>query len=322
MRALQVVELTGPEGLKLTDVAEPLLDARELLVEVHAVGVSYPDLLRSEGRYQEQREPPYILGEEAAGIVLEAPAGGAFAAGQRVAGWVRGAAAERAAGPAGGFVRLPATFGFEAGAALMLNYETAILALEIRGRMRQGDTVLVHGAAGGTGTAALQVVRALGGRTIAVVSNDAKEVVARRAGADEVVRSGGPWKDEAMRLTAGRGVDIVFDPVGGDRTLDTIRALAVGGRWVVIGFVGGPIPQIPANRLLLRNVDVVGSYVGGYIATQPGAREHIHRRLTELLAAGYLRPIVGQVHELAAGAEALRDLAERRAIGKVVIKVC
>ena len=320
MRALQVTELTGPDGLRLTDVPEPVVDGG-LLVEVHAVGVNFPDLLRSQGLYQEKRDPPYILGDEVAGVVLRAPPDSALAPGDRVAGWARGAAADRAVGRADGFVRLPATFDFAAGAALMLNYETAILALETRGRISPGDVVLIHGAAGGTGTAAIQVAKALGGRTIAVVSSDAKEAVARQAGADEVLRSNGPWKDDALRLTAGRGVNIVFDPVGGDRMLDTIRALAVGGRWVVIGFVGGAIPQIPANRVLLKNIDVVGAYLGGYIETQPGGRQHIDRRLAELLDSGHIRPIVGPVHELTAGAEALRDLAERRAIGKVVIKV-
>ena len=320
MRALQVIKLTGPDGVRLTEVPEPAVGGG-LLVEVHAVGVNYPDLLRSQGLYQEKRDPPYILGDEVAGVVLEAPAGSAFAPGERVAGWARGAAADRVAGSAETFVRLPASFDFEAGAALMLNYETAIFALGIRGRISPGDVVLVHGAAGGTGTAALQVAKALGGRTIAVVSSDVKEAVARRAGADEVVRSDGPWKDDAVRLTAGRGVNIVFDPVGGDRMLDTIRVLATGGRWLVIGFVGGAIPQIPANRLLLKNIDVVGSYFGGFLETQPGGRQLIDRRLAELLDGGHIRPIVGPVHELADGAEALRDLAERRAIGKVVIKV-
>ena len=320
MRALQVTELTGPQGLRLAEVPEPAGDGG-LLIEVHAVGVSYPDLLRTQGLYQEKREPPYTFGDEASGVVLRAPAGSGFTPGDRVAGWARGAAADRAVGPADAFVRLPAGMDFRSGAALMLNYETAILALEIRGRLRSGETVLVHGAAGGTGTAALQVAKAAGARTIAVVSNEAKEAIARRAGADDVVRSDGPWKDEALRLTVGRGVDVVFDPVGGDRMLDTIRALAVEGRWVVIGFVGGPIPQVPANRLLLKNVEVVGSYVGGFMATRPDGRQRIDRRLTELLGGDHLRPIVGSVHPLADGAEALRDLAERRAVGKVVITV-
>ena len=304
----------------MADVPEPASDGG-LLIEVHAVGVSYPDLLRTQGLYQEKRDLPYIFGDEAAGVVLSAPSGSGFAPGDRVAGWARGAAAERAVGPVDAFVHLPATLDFRSGAALMLNYETAILALEIRGRTRSGDTVLVHGAAGGTGTAALQVAKALGARTIAVVSSDAKEAIARRAGADEIIRGDGPWKDDALRLTDGRGVDLVFDPVGGDRMLDTIRALAVGGRWVVIGFVGGSVPQIPANRLLFRNVDVVGSYLGGFIAAHPDGRERVDRRLKELLAGGHLTPIVGRVHELADGADALRDLAERRAMGKVVITV-
>ena len=136
-----------------------------------------------------------------------------------------------------------------------------------------------------------------------------------------MLRSDGPWKDEALALTGGRGVDLVFDPVGGDRTLDTMRCLAIGGRWLVIGFVGGDIPQVPLNRVLFRNIDVVGSYYGGYVTARPEARREFHQRLLEMLQAGHIHPIVGSVHGLDEGGEALRALADRRAVGKVVIRV-
>lgn len=322
MRALRVLELTGPEGVAVAEVPEPEAGDGEVLVAVHATGISFPDLLRSQGLYQDRSDPPFTLGGEFAGVVQSAPADSGFSAGDRVAGIAQGAAAaEVLSAPPDRLLRLPGVLSFEEGAALILNYETAIVALEIRGRMQSGETLLVHGAAGGTGTAAIQVARALGGRILGVVSSDEKEQVARQAGAEEVLRSDGPWKDQALELTGGRGVDLVFDPVGGDRMLDTIRSLGIGGRWVVIGFVGGPIPQVPLNRVLLRNIDVVGAYYGGLISAVPEVRLRLKQRLAELVESGQVRPVVGSVHDLERGADALRDLAERRALGKVVLRL-
>jgi NADPH2:quinone reductase len=315
-----VLELTGPAGVSVAEVPDPEAGG-EALVEVHAAGISFPDLLRSQGLYQDKTDPPFTLGSEFAGVLREAPAGSVLQRGARVAGIAAGAAAELVVAPAEALLPLPDSTSYEQGAALILNYETAITSLEVRGRMKAGETVLVHGAAGGTGTAAIQVAQALGGRAFAVVSSDAKEKIAREAGADEVLRVDGPWKDEALRLTGGRGVDLVFDPVGGDLVLDTMRSLGIGGRWLIVGFVGGPIPQIPANRILLRNIDVVGSYYGGLVGADPEARRRIRSRLRELLETGRLRPVVGSRHDLDHGADALRDLAERRALGKVVVTV-
>ena len=210
---------------------------------------------------------------------------------------------------------------FAQGAALPLNYPTAILGLEVRGRLQPGETVLVHGAAGGTGTAAIQVARASACRVFGVVSSDAKERAALEAGADMIFRSDGAWKDQALEQTAGRGVDVVWDPVAGDRVLDTMRALAPNGRWVVVGFTGGPVPSIPLNRVLLRNIDVVGSYIGGYLAQEAGGRQRLNARLLELLAQEAIRPLIGTTHVLADGPEALREIDARAAIGKVVLTV-
>jgi NADPH:quinone reductase len=320
VKALTATDLSGPAGVRVTEVSEPPA-GHGVLVDVHAAGISFPDLLRSQGVYQERSEPPFTLGSEFAGVVAAAADGSTFSPGDRVAGIGSGAAAERVACSAGDLVRLPLSLSFEQGAALILNYETAIVALEVRGRMRAGEVALVHGAGGGTGTAAIQVVHALGGTAIGVVSGDDKERVAREAGADHVLRSDGPWKDEALALTGGRGADLVFDPVGGDRMLDTIRSLALGGRWLVIGFVGGAIPQVPLNRVLFRNVDVVGAYYGGYIKARPDAVPEIHRRLLEMVEAGHVHPIVGSVHDLEHGADALRELADRRAVGKIVVRI-
>ena len=305
----------------VNDVPSPSADA-DFLVEVHAAGISFPDVLKSQGLYQEKPQLPFTIGGEFGGVVVRAPAGSDLAVGDRVAGIaMHGAAVEQVAVARDALLPVPASTSFDQAASLPLNYGTAVLALETRGRMRPGETVLVHGAAGGTGTAAIQVANALGGRVIAVVSSDRKAEIAREAGAQHVLRSDGPWKDEALALTRGHGVDLVFDPVGGDRVLDTMRALAPSGRWIVIGFVGGSIPQVALNRVLLRNIDVVGAYYGGWIGIHAEARLEISARVVELMQTGHIRPIVGAVHGLDNPGAALAELLERRAVGKIVLRM-
>src|SRR5207248_8665046 len=187
---------------------------------------------------------------------------------------------------------LPDELDFAQGAALVLNYHTAYFALKLRGRLADGETVLVHGAAGGVGTASLQVAKGLGARTIGVVSSDEKERVARDAGADEVVRSDGPWKDQAKELSGG-GVDVVLDPVGGDRFLDSLRSLREEGRVVVVGFTGGSIPEVKVNRLLLNNLEVVGAGWGAYVMRKPAVTREIGADVMTLIEKGFVRPIVG-----------------------------
>ena len=321
MRVVEVADLTGPDAVRLGERPEPEGDG--ILVAVKAVGLSFPDLLRTRGQYQDRVTPPYVIGQEFAGEVISAPAGSGYRAGDRVAGMTggTGAAAERLYADPALLVHLPDTLSFEQGAAALFNYQTAIVAMEIRGRLKAGEVVLAHGAGGGTGTAVIQVAKAAGARVIAVVSSDEKAAAAREAGADDVVRSDGEWKDQALELTGGRGVDVVFDPVGGDRMLDTIRVLAYAGRWVIIGFTGGSIPQVPANRLLLKNVEVAGSYLGGYVKQVPDGRARLMARIRELLAAGAIRPVVGTVFPMECGADALNEMSERRARGKVVVTI-
>ena len=204
------------------------------------------------------------------------------------------------------------------GAGLVLNYHTAYFSLVTRGNLQPGETVLVHGAAGGVGTATLQVAKGLGARTFAIVSDDAKEEIARQAGADEVFRSGGPWKDEVR--AAGR-VDMVIDPVGGDRMTDSLRSLKEGGRLVVVGFTGGSIPEVKVNRLLLNNVSVIGAGWGAYVLSKPPMNAEIQREIDKLIASGHVRPIVGARLPLEQAAEALELIDGRRAVGKVVLDV-
>jgi NADPH2:quinone reductase len=207
---------------------------------------------------------------------------------------------------------------FAQGAALVFNYHTVYFSLVMRGRLRDGETVLVHGAAGGIGTATLQVAKGLGARTIAVVSSDEKEQVARSAGADEVLRSDGPWKDQAKELG---GADIVLDPVGGERFTDSLRSLREGGRVVVVGFTGGSIPEVKVNRLLLNNTEVIGAGWGAYVMSKPDVNREIGAAVNKLVDDGFIRPVVGARFPLARASEALQLIDGRGAVGKVVLDV-
>jgi NADPH2:quinone reductase len=242
--------------------------------------------------------------------------------GDRVAAFCSlGGFAEVAVSPDFMTFALPDELSFAQGASLVLNYHTAWFSLVIRGRLRDGETVLVHGAAGGVGTASIQVAKGVGARTIAVVSSDDKERVAREAGADEVVRSDGSWKDEAKELTGGAGVDIVLDPVGGDRFTDSLRSLATGGRAVVVGFTGGSIPEVRVNRLLLNNIEVVGAGWGAYVMRNREANVEIGAEIDRLMRSGVVQPVVGASFGLEDAADALKLIDGRGATGKVVLAV-
>jgi NADPH2:quinone reductase len=325
---MQITALTGPDSaLAPADVPEPepshmLTPGRGVVVDVQAAGVSFPELLQSRGEYQLKPPLPFVPGSEVAGIVRSAPEGAGVAPGDRVAAFcMLGGFAEVAVAPEFLVFALGEALDFAQGAGLILNYHTAYFALAMRGRLRSGETVLVHGAAGGIGTAALQIAGGLGARTIAVVSSDEKEAVARAAGADEVLRADGPWKDRARELTGGRGVDVVLDPVGGDRLTDSLRSLAEGGRLVVVGFTGGPIPEVKVNRLLLANTEIIGAGWGGYVMSKPQVNREIGAAVNQLVDAGAIRPIVGQRFPLERAADALKVLDERRATGKIVLDV-
>jgi NADPH2:quinone reductase len=324
MRAFQISALDGPDALELTERPEPepthfMSPGSGVVIDVRAAGVSFPDVLQSRGLYQMKPELPFVPGGEVAGTVVTASAG--FSAGDRVAAMtVLGGFAERAVAPPMLTFGLPEALDFAQGAALVLNYHTALFALQTRGGLRDGETVLVHGAAGGVGTAALQVAKALGARTIAVVSSDEKERVAREAGADEVVRSGGGWKDEAKRLSDG-GVDVVVDPVGGDRFTDSLRSLREGGRVVVVGFTDGAIPEVRVNRLLLNNVSVVGAGWGASVMSKPDFLRAKGEELEAMIEAGTIRPVVGVRLPFEQAPEALRVIDRREALGKVVLEL-
>src|SRR5687768_8148773 len=299
MRAVQITELSGPRtALSQADLPDPepshmMTPGSGVVVDVHAAGVSFPELLQTRGEYQVKPPLPFVPGSEVGGVVRSAPEGVAVSEGDRVAAFcMLGGFAEVAVAPEFLTFPLSGELDFAQGAGLILNYHTAYFALVLRGRLAEGESVLVHGAAGGIGTATLQVAKGLGARTIAVVSSDEKERVARAAGADEVVRSDGPWKDEAKEWSGG-GVDVVVDPVGGDRFTDSLRSLGEGGRCVVVGFTGGSIPEVRVNRLLLNNTEVVGAGWGAYVLAKPDVNREIGEGVLALAEQGFVAPIVG-----------------------------
>lgn len=322
MRAVQVTTLSGPSSVEVSKLPDPTVEPGHVLVDVHAAGVNFPDVLLTKGQYQLRPDPPFTLGSECAGVVREAANGSAFSAGDRVVAFpIFGAFAETAVVREELVFALPDAVSFVAGAALPMNYLTVHFALVRRAQLQKGETVLVHGAAGGVGTAAVSMATALGARVIAVVSTDTKTETARAAGADEVVLAD-EFLTRAKELTNGRGVDVVVDPVGGDRFTDSLRALAPEGRLLVIGFTDGAIPEVKVNRLLLGNLSVVGVGWGAIWSGDPGYPGVQWQQILPLLEQGALAPLVGNTYPLAEAAAALTEIDERRALGKVVLTVC
>lgn len=321
MRAAQITRLDGPSAVQVTEVDEPAGDG--VVIDVHAAGVAFPDALLTRGLYQYRPELPCIPGTEVAGVVRSAPAGAHVSAGDRVLGltMLSGGMAEVVVLPPDRVFALPDSVSFESGAGILFNDMTVHFALRTRGRLTDGETVLVHGAAGGIGTSALRLAPALGAaRAIAVVSTEEKAEIARAAGASDVVLVEG-FRDAVKELTGGRGVDIVVDPVGGDRFTDSLRSLAVGGRLLVIGFTGGEIPTVKVNRLLLNNIDVVGAGWGAWTFSHPGYVAEQWAELAPLLASGAVLPPAPDVYPLEQAGEAIASLENRSAKGKVVLRL-
>ncbi|GAA1842100.1 NADPH:quinone oxidoreductase family protein [Pseudonocardia ailaonensis] len=320
MRAARVTRTDGPSAVEVADVPEPVAGPGEVLIEVKAAGVNFPDLLLSEGKYQYRPDVPFTLGGELAGVVREAPAGSEFSPGDRVAATtLTGAFAELVATNAADVYPLPDSVAFDKGACLPMNYLTMTFALQLRGQLREGETVLVQGAAGGIGTATIQLAKAMGAHVISVVSSQEKADFVKTVGSDEAVLADG-FKDAVKELTGGRGVDIVVDPVGGDRFTDSLRSLAAHGRLLVIGFTAGDIPTVKVNRLLLNNIDVRGVGWGAYAMARPGYFREEWGRLLPFLDSEFVDPPVGGRFPLEKAADALAGLAGRAVLGKNVIE--
>lgn len=321
MRAARVHTLDGPRAMKVEEVEDVTGGDDMVLVEVHRAGITFPDALQTRGLYQYKPDLPFIPGSEVAGVVKQAPAGSGFSPGDRVAAFpMLGGFAELVAAPVHMTFPLPDSVSLGAGAALPMNYLTVEFALGRRGRLAVGETVLVHGAAGGIGTAATQLAKALGAQVIAVTSTAEKGEVALAAGADHAIRVDG-FKDAVKELTDDRGVDIVVDPVGGDRFTDSLRSLATEGRLLVIGFTAGEIPTVKVNRLLLNNIEVVGVAWGAFVLPRPEEVQNQWTRLLPHLHAGHLDPPIGAEYPLEEAGEAVASLEERTATGKILLAV-
>ncbi len=324
MRAARVTTLEGPSAVTIEEVPEPTAEGPfgpQVLVETHAVGISFPDLLLSKGEYQLKPDLPFTLGVDFAGVVRSAPEGSGLVEGQRVAAVLgQGGAAEVVGVGPDSVFPLPDALSLAQGAAIPMNYLTAQFALAERGSLKQGETVLVHGAAGGVGTATLQVAKGYGARTVAVVSTEAKAEIARRAGADEVVMVDG-FREAVHELTGGEGVDVIMDVVGGDLTTDSLRSLRAQGRLLVVGFTAGSIPTVKLNRLLLNNVDVRGVGWGAYAMVRPGYMRGQWEELLPMMESGVIDPPIGETYPFEDFGRALADMEQRRTLGKSVVTV-
>jgi NADPH2:quinone reductase len=324
MKAL-VCEAYGPvENLVYRDMPDPVPGAGEIRVAIEAIGVNFPDGLLVEGKYQAKPQVPFMPGGEFAGQVAAlGPGASGFAVGDRVLGWNvgRGAYAEQIAVPAGELFPLPASMSMEQGAALLCATATAHHALRQRGRNHAPQTLVVLGAAGGTGIAAVQIGKAIGARVIAVCSSDEKIAFAKSQGADDGINYSRDDLNQAIKtLTDGRGADVVYDAVGGDAFDACSRAMAWDGRLLIVGFASGRIPTLPVNLTLVKGYAVIGVFWGAFTQREPAAYAANMRELFAWFEQGKVVPVIDRVFALADGVKAIQYVTGRGARGKVVIR--
>ena len=326
MRAVVCSERGPASKLKVTDFPDPQPGPDDAVIDVVAAGCNFPDALIIEGKYQIKPELPFVPGAEAAGVVSamgENVTG--LKLGQRVivlGGTQYGAFAEKLAAPARTLLPMPDEMDYLTGAGFGLTYGTSYYALKQRAELKAGETLLVLGAAGGVGLAAVELGCAMGARVIAAASSAKKLDAAVAAGATDTVNySTELLKNRVKEITAGEGVDVVYDPVGGELSEQALRATGWNGRLLVVGFAAGPIPKIPLNLPLLKNNAIVGVYWGAWVSREPAASQENYRELFDLYREGKIKPLVSQVFDLDDFADAFNTIAERRAIGKVVLRV-
>lgn len=320
MRAFELGDYTGPRGLTLTTAETPRPTDDEILLQVEAVGVNFPDLLMTKGLYQHRPALPVVPGCEVAGTVASAPEGSGWQTGDRAAAFVwQGGFAEQAVVPANSLVPIPDSVSFETAAAMVVNYHTVHFALSRRGGLTPGETVLVMGAAGGVGTAAVQVAKGLGARVVAGVSASHRTHIAEAAGADETVVLEPGFATTIREMTGGRGVDVVLDPVGDWLFGEAVRSLAPEGRLLVVGFAAGKIPSIEVNRLLLRNISVVGAAFGAFLEVDSRLMKQQAASLERMIADGVVDPYVGARFEFEDLPRALECLDRGEIEGKAVV---
>jgi NADPH2:quinone reductase len=322
MRAVQIDRLMEPGEVRVSEIAEPPVRPGEIVIEVRAAGCNFSDILLARGQYQEKPELPFVLGREAAGLVAQVGEGvSGFRPGDRVlASTHLGAFAERVAVAASRAWRMPADMSFEAGACLPIVYPTSHAALVDRAALRPGETLLVHAAAGGVGLAAVQIGRALGARVIATAGGPEKLEIARRAGAEVGIDyRREDFAQRVLELTDGAGADVIYDSVGGDTFDRSLKCIAWKGRLVVVGFASGRIPEVAANRILLKNIAVLGLHWPVYAEREPETVESIFEALFELHREGGIEPLVHARYPLEQAARALEALATRKTVGKVLL---
>jgi NADPH2:quinone reductase len=322
MKAILCREYGPPSALRVESVPEPHAGPGQLLLRVEACGVNFPDTLIIEGKYQQKPPMPFIPGGEVCGVVTALGEGvSGPAPGTRVAAVItHGGFAEAVAVDAGKAVPVPDGVEPEQAAALGLAYGTVLHALEDRGALVAGETLLVLGAAGGVGMAAIQIGKLLGARVIAAASSEQKLEACRAVGADALVNySAEGWRDRLKELTGGEGPDVIFDPVGGPYTEPALRSIAWRGRFLVVGFAAGEIPRIPLNLALLKNCAITGVFYGGFTRREPDRNRALLTRLYGWVAEGRLRPAISERFALEQAAAALEMLAGRQATGKLVL---
>ena len=307
----------GPEGLVVKSVPSPLPGPAEVKIRLHARGVSFSDVLRIAGEYHVKTEPPFIPGGEAAGEILELGADvEGLAVGDRVL--CGGGFAEETVQTADSVIKLPETVGFEAAATFRSNYMTAYYALQ-RARLQPGETLLVHGAAGGVGLATVDMGKLLGARVIATARNAERLKVCTKVGADHIIDYSDGFRDEVKALTDGRGADVIFDPVGGDVFDESMRCIAPFGRILIVGFTGGRPGLAKTNHLLVKDAEVIGFTIGGLMRLDPAWAERNLKALVGWLAAKRIQPYHSHALPLAQAADALKLIVDREVIGKVLL---
>tara|TARA_Y200000002_G_scaffold237098_1_gene195858 strand:- start:82 stop:1056 length:975 start_codon:yes stop_codon:yes gene_type:complete len=324
MKAYVCREFGPVESHKVEEIADPRAEAGQVVVDVKAAGVSFPDVLIVQGKYQFQPPFPFSPGGEIAGIISEVGEGVVdWKVGDRVIAMTgNGGIAEKVVAFEMTLMPLPETMDFKDGAAFPLNYGTTYHALKQRGQLQAGETLLVTGAGGGVGTTAIEIGKAMGARVIAAASTDEKLEIAKNLGADEVINySDGELKEKVKALTDGLGADVIYDPIGGDIFMQCMRCINWKGRVLVIGFASGPIPEVPTNLALLKGCSIVGVFWGRFTGAEPEENSQNFDELFALHAEGKLKPQITKSYSLDDAAEAIASLENRKATGKVVIEM-
>ena len=322
MRALICRQYGPPENLVIDEWDDPTPGDDEILFDVKAAGLNFADVLMIAGTYQVKTPPPFVPGNEAAGVVTSVGCNVTrFSPGDSIIGALRGGAfAEKSVVSASAALALPAGLDFEQGATYSVAYGTSYHALKQGASLQPGETVLVLGAAGGVGYAAVDLAKAMGARVIAAASSDAKLAFAQEAGADATINySATPLKEAVKKLTDGKGADVIYDPVGGDLAEQALRATAWHGRYLVVAFASGEIPRLPLNLTLLKEASITGTWYGTWAERHPGEMLANAEEMAAMIESGVLRPRCTEAFELERFADAFRVITERRALGKIAL---